>query len=55
MNFTKKAACRTFQTVFRLALPILPYRDPKIVSSVREVPGLLGARSISPTRSSMTS
>lgn len=37
MNIAKKAFCRVFQTVFRLALPILPYREPKIVSSCSEL------------------
>ena len=47
MNILKKAGCRAFQTVLHLALPILPYRDPKIVNSVRDVPGLLRERNIS--------
>lgn len=47
MNILKKAGCRAFQTVLHLALPILPYRDPKIVNSVRDVPGLLRERKIS--------
>jgi alcohol dehydrogenase class IV len=41
MNGIKKVYCRTFQTVFKLALPILPYRKPKIVSSVRKLPETL--------------
>lgn len=47
MNILKRAGCRAFQTVLHLALPILPYRDPKIVNSVRDVPGLLRERKIS--------
>ena len=47
MNILKRASCRAFQTVLHLALPILPYRDPKIVNSVRDVPGLLRERKIS--------
>ena len=31
MNILKKSYCRIFQTVFKLALPILPYREPKIL------------------------
>ena len=38
MNCFYKFYCRAFQTVFRLALPILPYRDPKILESVSQVP-----------------
>ncbi len=33
MFILKKLGCRAFQTAFRAALPILPYREPKIVSS----------------------
>ncbi len=33
MLILKKLGCRIFQTAFRVALPILPYREPKIVSS----------------------
>lgn len=41
MNPLRKAYCRIFQTVLWLALPFLPYREPKILESVDEVPGLL--------------
>ncbi len=34
MFILKKIGCRAFQGVFRAALPILPYREPKIVSSL---------------------
>lgn len=33
MNIAYKIFCRVFQTAFRLALPVLPYREPKIVNS----------------------
>ena len=33
MNIVSKLFCRTFQIAFRAALPILPYREPEIVSS----------------------
>ncbi|MGM9596934.1 MAG: iron-containing alcohol dehydrogenase [Eubacteriales bacterium] len=33
----KSAFCRVFQTAFRLALPILPYREPETVSSCAEL------------------
>ena len=29
----KKIWCRAFQTAFRAALPVMPYREPKVVSS----------------------
>ena len=38
MNILKKIYCRTFQTVFKLAIPLLPYRDPKILNSIEELP-----------------
>ena len=41
MNLFKKMYFRTFQTVFKLALPILPYREPKIIKTDEEVVGLL--------------
>lgn len=44
MHQIKKAYCRTFQTVFKIALPFLPYRKPKIVSSVRDLPDILSKR-----------
>ncbi len=37
MVFFKKMGCRIFQMAFRAALPILPYREPKIVSSCKEL------------------
>lgn len=41
MNGVKKAYCRVFQTVFRAALPILPYRDPTVLGSLTEIPQVL--------------
>ncbi|MBQ8536933.1 MAG: iron-containing alcohol dehydrogenase [Clostridia bacterium] len=41
MNFIKAAFCRVFQTAFRLALPILPYREPQIIGSVSKLPQIL--------------
>ena len=41
MNRIKKIYCRIFQTAFRAALPILPYREPEILDSVKKVPELL--------------
>lgn len=37
MNRLKKAYCRTYQTVFKLALPFLPYRTPEVVGSVKKL------------------
>lgn len=41
MNFIKKIYCRSFQICFRIALPLLPYRDPLILHSVSELPAKL--------------
>ena len=42
MNVFKAAYCRIFQFVFKVALPILPYKDPKLVAKIDEVAGVLG-------------
>lgn len=39
--------CRTYQTVFRVAIPLLPYRDPAILSSVPELPAVLRQKGLS--------
>lgn len=41
MNTVKAVYCRAFQLAFKLAIPVLPYRDPKEMASVDEVPHLL--------------
>lgn len=41
MNVFKKAYCRIFQTVFKLALPLLPYREPQIIGGLTEVPQVI--------------
>lgn len=41
MYTIKKIYCRTFQTVFKLALPFLPYRKPEIIGSVKGIPDIL--------------
>ena len=37
MFFLKAAFCRVFQTGFKLALPVLPYREPTVISSCAEL------------------
>ena len=44
MNPLKKAYCRIFQSVFKFALPLLPYRNPKIIGSVKGIPEVLEKR-----------
>lgn len=47
MNILKKAYCRTFQTVFKLAIPVLPYTNPKILSETEQIPTVLKKKKIS--------
>ena len=46
MNFAKKLFCRSFQIVLRLALPILPYRDPLVLEQVEDIPACLKKKHI---------
>ena len=46
MNIFKKIYCRIFQGCFHLAIPILPYRDPKILNSINELPEEFASRGI---------
>ncbi len=46
MNPIKKAYCRVYQAVFKIALPFLPYREPKILSSIEKIPKVLKSKSI---------
>ena len=47
MNAFFKLYCRAYQTVFRLALPVLPYREPQILDSLKELPLFLQKQKIS--------
>ena len=46
VNKAYKAWCRIYQTVFRLAMPILPYYEPKIMHSTDQVPQVLADKRI---------
>ena len=46
MNTIKKIYCRTFQTVFRIAIPLLPYRKPKRLNGADDVLALLKKKQI---------
>ncbi len=37
MFFIKSVYCRVFQAAFRMALPVLPYREPEIINSCSEL------------------
>ena len=41
MFFIKSIHCRIFQAVFRMALPVLPYREPEIINSCTEIEKVL--------------
>ena len=41
MFFLKSVFCRVFQTAFRIALPILPYREPEIVDSAAKLGNII--------------
>ena len=46
MNFLKKAVYRCYQSVMRLAIPLLPYREPQLLESTRDVAPLLKSKGI---------
>ncbi len=41
MNLGRKIYCRVFQRVFWMALPFLPYRNPKLRQSLGQIPDIL--------------
>ena len=41
MNAAVKIGCRTFQLTFRLAIPLLPYREPECFDHIQALPPLL--------------
>ena len=41
MNCFKKIYCRLYQTILRIALPLMPYREPKILKSNDDVVEIL--------------
>ncbi len=41
MNIFKKAFCRVYQFCFHMALPVLPYREPKKLGSTDDIAGEL--------------
>ncbi len=43
MNIVKKVYCRVFQTAFRIAIPVLPYRNPKILHKTKDIPAIMAA------------
>lgn len=47
MNCVKRFYCRVFQLCFRAVLPLLPYREPKILEGIRQIPEVLKSKKIS--------
>lgn len=47
MNSFKKLYCRIFQGIFYIAIPFLPYRTPKVLDSVSEVPSVIKDKKLS--------
>ena len=46
MNPLKKIYCRAFQFCFRVAMPILPYREPEMPECVTDIPSVLEKKQI---------
>lgn len=46
MNGLRKAYCRAFQAAFRLAIPLLPYRQPMVLEQLSEIPKLFQEKGI---------
>lgn len=42
MNWLQRCYCRAYQLAFRLAMPLLPYREPERFENIHALPGLLG-------------
>lgn len=47
MNIFRKLYCRSFQTVFRLVIPFLPYRKPHIIDGFSQLIPMLQEKKIS--------
>ncbi|MDE7083149.1 MAG: iron-containing alcohol dehydrogenase [Clostridia bacterium] len=41
MNFFKRIYCRTFQSVLKMALPFLPYKNPNVIDKICDIPAVL--------------
>lgn len=47
MNIFHKIWCRTYQAFFKIAMPLLPYREPKVLESVLNIKEVLKEKNIS--------
>ena len=46
MSLARRLWCRTYQAVFRAALPFLPYREPALLDSVRDIAPVLAEKDV---------
>lgn len=46
MNIFKKVYCRVFQFCFKVALPILPYREPEILEGMSHIANVLNDKKL---------
>ena len=46
MNILKKVYCRVFQFCFKVAIPFLPYYNPKILNKIDEISDVLKQKNI---------
>ena len=46
MNIFAKMYCRTYQTIFKWLIPLMPYREPEILDSVLKVKDVLSTNNI---------
>lgn len=49
MNWLKKCWCRTFQFVFKMAMPFLPYREPQLLKDSAEVAKVIKEKNLKKT------
>ncbi len=48
MNIIYKSFCRIYQASFRMALPFLPYRTPKLINKICDLPPILSESGYNP-------
>ena len=46
MNIIKKIYCRSFQWVFKMAMPILPYQNPRLYKNIEDIPIALKEKTV---------
>lgn len=46
MNIFSKVYCRIYQSIFKIALPLMPYREPQIIDSVLDIKNTLQQQNI---------